>query len=47
MHDTLPLNQTVLHKSAKIKCVRLRDKYTINCHELYGYNCGRRMGGIL
>jgi hypothetical protein len=49
MHDTLQLNQTVLHKSAKITSVGLRDKYVIDCHELrvYGYNCGNNMGGIL
>jgi hypothetical protein len=47
MHDTLQLTQTALHKSAKIKCGGLRDKYTIDCHELYGYNCGKNMAGIL
>jgi hypothetical protein len=29
IHYTLPLNQAVLHKSAKIKCEGLRDKYVI------------------
>jgi len=41
MHETLQLAQTVLHKSAKIKRGGLRGKNIIDCHELYGYNCGK------